>query len=395
MSALFMTILNRDETSHVQYEFLVEPIPRRPSPSRAVSDYAIRQYISIDLYKCTLSSFPAVRRSAGEGGVMDVARMIGAVSRVVGSARGRTAGRRGWSWRDAAMPARSHDVWDALTNPERIPRWFLPVSGDLRLGGRYQLKGNAGGTITRCEPPRRARRDLGIRRVGELAHGHAAPRPARPPTLELEHVAHVDDALWDQFGPGAVGVGWDLGLMGLAEHLGGAPAVDPATRRGVGRRPTRARPSSAPPAQSWADAAIAAGTPEAAARAAAARTTAFYTGALTSSLMHAFDVLRDPVRRRILELLAAGERAVGPRRRGDPARVRHHPAGGVAAPEGAARQRLRLGASRRRPAALRGGGDGAATSSTSWLGRFRADVGAAARGAGHRGGARQAAGRRR
>src|SRR4051795_9988583 len=47
------------------------------------------------------------------------------------------------------------DVWDALTNPERIPRWFLPVSGDLRVGGRYQLQGNAGGEITECEPPRR------------------------------------------------------------------------------------------------------------------------------------------------------------------------------------------------------------------------------------------------
>ena len=34
------------------------------------------------------------------------------------------------------------DVWDACTNPERIPRWFLPVSGDLRLGGRYQLEGD-------------------------------------------------------------------------------------------------------------------------------------------------------------------------------------------------------------------------------------------------------------
>ncbi|HEY2595152.1 MAG TPA: SRPBCC domain-containing protein, partial [Chloroflexota bacterium] len=45
------------------------------------------------------------------------------------------------------------DVWDACTNPERIPRWFLPVSGELRLGGRYQLEGNAGGTIERCDPP--------------------------------------------------------------------------------------------------------------------------------------------------------------------------------------------------------------------------------------------------
>jgi uncharacterized protein YndB with AHSA1/START domain len=33
------------------------------------------------------------------------------------------------------------DLWDALTNPERLPRWFLPVSGDLRLGGRYQFEG--------------------------------------------------------------------------------------------------------------------------------------------------------------------------------------------------------------------------------------------------------------
>src|SRR5262245_57953551 len=46
-----------------------------------------------------------------------------------------------------------HDVWDALTNPERIPRWFLPISGELRVGGRYQLQGNAGGEIQSCTPP--------------------------------------------------------------------------------------------------------------------------------------------------------------------------------------------------------------------------------------------------
>src|SRR4029077_19508070 len=45
------------------------------------------------------------------------------------------------------------EVWDACTNPERIARWFLPVSGDLRIGGHYQLQGNAGGTIERCDPP--------------------------------------------------------------------------------------------------------------------------------------------------------------------------------------------------------------------------------------------------
>ena len=53
------------------------------------------------------------------------------------------------------------DVWDACTNPERIPRWFVPVSGDLRLGGRYQIEGNASGTIERCDPAGELRGDLG------------------------------------------------------------------------------------------------------------------------------------------------------------------------------------------------------------------------------------------
>ena len=45
------------------------------------------------------------------------------------------------------------DLWEAITTPERLVRWFLPVEGDLKPGGRYQLKGNAGGIISRCDPP--------------------------------------------------------------------------------------------------------------------------------------------------------------------------------------------------------------------------------------------------
>ena len=50
--------------------------------------------------------------------------------------------------------AEIEELWDAITNAERIPRWFAPIAGDLKLGGRYQLEGNAGGEITRCEAPR-------------------------------------------------------------------------------------------------------------------------------------------------------------------------------------------------------------------------------------------------
>src|SRR5699024_4285888 len=54
---------------------------------------------------------------------------------------------------EQTYPAPLADVWAAVTTAERIQRWFLPVSGDLRPGGRYQFEGNAGGEILACEPP--------------------------------------------------------------------------------------------------------------------------------------------------------------------------------------------------------------------------------------------------
>lgn len=51
----------------------------------------------------------------------------------------------------ATTPA---DFWAACTDPERLPRWFEPVEGDLRQGGRYRLTGSGTeGTIERCVPP--------------------------------------------------------------------------------------------------------------------------------------------------------------------------------------------------------------------------------------------------
>ena len=46
-------------------------------------------------------------------------------------------------------PTDADDLWQAITDPERIPRWFAPVSGELRLGGRFQIEGNAGQTPRR------------------------------------------------------------------------------------------------------------------------------------------------------------------------------------------------------------------------------------------------------
>ncbi len=120
----------------------------------------------------------------------------------------------------------AEDLWDCCTDPERIPRWFLPVTGELRLGGRYQLEGNAGGEVLTCEPPHRftATWEMGEAvswiEVTITADGDSA-------RLTLEHLALPDDH-WGQFGPGAVGIGWELGLLGLLLHLSSGETVDPS-----------------------------------------------------------------------------------------------------------------------------------------------------------------------
>src|SRR5262249_8045237 len=45
------------------------------------------------------------------------------------------------------------DVWDACTDPRRLGRWFLPLKGDLREGGSYELVGIVTGQILRCDAP--------------------------------------------------------------------------------------------------------------------------------------------------------------------------------------------------------------------------------------------------
>jgi uncharacterized protein YndB with AHSA1/START domain len=119
------------------------------------------------------------------------------------------------------------DLWEALTSAQRIPRWFLPVEGELKLGGKYQLKENAGGTITTCTPPTHfaATWEFG----GGMSWIDVKMAPERGKArMTLEHTAILDDH-WKQFGPGAVGIGWDLAVMGLARHLASGTPVDKAT----------------------------------------------------------------------------------------------------------------------------------------------------------------------
>jgi len=212
---------------------------------------------------------------------MDAIEQINAVQRTVGS-RTLEAGEARVSTVSQTYQTTVEDLWDACTNAERIPRWFLPITGDLRLHGTYQLKDNAGGTIESCDPPHRftATWEYG----GEVSwiEVRLTPVDTERTRFELDHIAHVDQDRWAQFGPGAVGVGWDLGLLGLASYLAGdGSGVRPEdsaewTASDEGRRFMELS------SQLWGEASIAAGTDADEAKAAAERTTSFYTGAPAS-----------------------------------------------------------------------------------------------------------------
>ena len=126
-------------------------------------------------------------------------------------------------------PSPIDDVWDAVTTAERIPRWFLPVSGDLRLGGHYQFEGNAGGEIRSCTPPSAGSAGYTVtwgNGMGEpaIVHVRLTALDASSTRFELENVAAVDaipEGFWEQYGPSATGLGWDSGLLGLASYFGG------------------------------------------------------------------------------------------------------------------------------------------------------------------------------
>jgi uncharacterized protein YndB with AHSA1/START domain len=155
--------------------------------------------------------------------MIDIGQQINAIHREV-SRRSSDAGELVAVVLRRTYDAPLDDVWDAMTDPDRLKRWFYPLSGDLRVGGTFQLEGNAGGEILQCEPPRLLKVTFGgptslveLRLTAEGEDGTA---------LELEHTVPIEmagsgaGALW-------VGPGWDGMLLGLSLFLSGEVVEDP------------------------------------------------------------------------------------------------------------------------------------------------------------------------
>jgi len=207
--------------------------------------------------------------------MIDVDQQISAVRRTVGD-RTLEAGEARVVTISQSYDTDAGDLWDACTNIERIPRWFLPITGDLRVGGRYQLDGNADGTVLTCDPPREFTATWEFGGGVSWIEVRIFDEGAQRSRFELQHIAHVDDH-WKQFGPGAVGMGYDGALVGLSVHLSTGATVEPSAGQewmasADGRRFTRES------GEAWYAANVAGGADPRWARDAADRCIAAYLG---------------------------------------------------------------------------------------------------------------------
>jgi uncharacterized protein YndB with AHSA1/START domain len=154
--------------------------------------------------------------------IIDIANQIGATSRQVAqqhTERGETV----VVTLERRYAAEVADVWQAITDPDRVRRWFLPLTGDLREGGTFQFENHAGGDIMTCEPPRH----LVVTFGGESSIVDVVLAGEGDQTLlKLTHSVPIELA---GSGAGAlyVGPGWDGALLGIAQYLAGEVVSDP------------------------------------------------------------------------------------------------------------------------------------------------------------------------
>jgi len=154
--------------------------------------------------------------------MIDIAQEIGAIGRKVAQ-QATASGATVVVTVSRRLAAPVPDVWSALTEPDRVRRWFLPLTGDLRAGGTYQLEGNASGDVLTCEPPAHLVITFGgASSVVDLR----LSAEGRQTLLEFDHTVTVEMA-GSTAGALYVGPGWDGALMALSQYLAGSLAEEP------------------------------------------------------------------------------------------------------------------------------------------------------------------------
>ena len=173
------------------------------------------------------------------------------------------------------FPTSVENLWETVTTAERIKRWFAPVNGDFKLGGRFQIEGNASGEVQSCQVLSNYSVTWEI--FGDVSwvtlkiHQDEENAIALSLSHKMKHSPH-----WDHYGSGATGVGWEYAFLGLYLYL-----TEPET-------PQLTDEQFAPSedgkfffehgSNGWRDASVKAGEIKEEAEKRARATTAFYTG---------------------------------------------------------------------------------------------------------------------
>jgi uncharacterized protein YndB with AHSA1/START domain len=120
------------------------------------------------------------------------------------------------------------DLWSALTDPQRLARWYGDVEGDLRLGGEFRVRhadGRRTGRVDACEPPQRL--------LVMLRDPDARPGQPKETVIEAQLTAAghqtilvVEDRGLPLHLLAAYGAGVQIHLEHLADHVAGRESGD-------------------------------------------------------------------------------------------------------------------------------------------------------------------------
>ncbi len=122
------------------------------------------------------------------------------------------------------------DVWSALTEPERLARWYGEIEGELRVGGAFRARLHASGwegtgRVEACEPPRRL---LVVSKEPDEPNEDSTEvtltGDGDQTVLVVEQRGLPLDLLW------AYGAGLQIHVEDLAAHIAGRERDDTETR---------------------------------------------------------------------------------------------------------------------------------------------------------------------
>lgn len=132
---------------------------------------------------------------------------------------------------EVTIHARAKELWQVMTRPRELRRWFSPVSGHTRRGGTFYVGDSSWGTVLSVVPERRFASTWNFDdRSSTLAIDLTPPfEPEFEETSTLVSLTHASDLsseAWESYGVLAVGAAWDALAYKLALYL-----TDPGTLR--------------------------------------------------------------------------------------------------------------------------------------------------------------------